>query len=254
MMPAERHARIVSELRRRRTVSTEELAALCDASGETIRRDLTYLEGQGQLQKVHGGAARATERVGDEAPFAERASGAIEAKQRIGQLAATLVRPGQTLVLDLGTTALQVARALPDDFYGTVATCSLLVAAELAGRPGIEVLVSGGRVRAGDLACSNSVTVAFFADLRADIAFLGSGGVDAAAGLTDFHLDEVATRRVMVSNSGRSYILADASKLTRVAPHRVCGLDAVSGLVTDAVVAPTLKHAIERTGGAVMVA
>jgi DeoR family fructose operon transcriptional repressor len=252
MMATERHERIIAELRRRRAVSTEDLAVLCDASGETIRRDLAILEGQGQLQRVHGGAARAAERVGDEASFAERTAGAAQAKLRIGQRAASLVRPGQTLIIDVGTTALQAARALPDDFYGTVATCSLLVAAELADRPQIELLVSGGRVRAGDLACSNAQAVAFFSDLRADIAFLGSGGVDATAGLTDYHLDEIATRRVMVANSGRSYILADAAKLTRVAPHRVCGLDAVAGLVTDGVVAPTLKFAVERTGGLVI--
>ena len=120
---------------------------------------------------------------------------------------------GQTLLLDVGTTVLEVARALPPDFRGTVATCSLLVAAELAGRRDVEVLVSGGRVRGGDLSLSNAQTVAFFADVRADLAFLGSGGVDAVAGLTDYHLDEVATRRTIIANAARAFIVADSGKL-----------------------------------------
>jgi DeoR/GlpR family transcriptional regulator of sugar metabolism len=156
------------------------------------------------------------------------------------------------VVIDVGTTALEVARALPITFRGTVATCSLLVAAELAGRPTVEVLVSGGRVRAGDLACSNAQALSFFADLRPDVAFLGSGGVDTGTGLTDFHLDEVATRRIILANTARSYVLADSTKFGRVAPHRVCGLEEFDGLITDEMTSAPLRAAIERAGGVVV--
>lgn len=254
MLPAERHARIVDAVRAARIVSTEELIALTGASGETIRRDLMALELKGVLKRVHGGATSALAPSNEEAPFQERSSANRDAKVAIGRAAAALVRPGQTVILDVGTTALEVARALPGTFHGTIATCSLLVAAELAGRAGVELLVSGGRVRGGDLACSNAHAVAFFADLRADLAFLGSGGVDATAGLTDFHLDEVATRRVMLANSACSYVLVDSSKLGRVAPHRVCGLDALAGLVTDARPAPPLALAVKRAGGVIVTA
>lgn len=253
MLAAERRARIQAELRRRPSASTELLAELCAASAETIRRDLVALEAQGLLTRVHGGAIGA---VGDpgEGSFAERSVQAESAKATIARLAAGLVRTGQTVIIDIGTTALHLARAFPSDFRGTVATPSLPAAAELAGRPGIEVLVSGGRVRGGDLACSNAQTVGFFRELRADIAFLGSGGVDVAAGLTDYHLDEVATRRVMVAQSARSYVLADAAKLGRVAPHAVCGLADLAGLVTDSEVPAELRTVLERFGGAVLAA
>ena len=251
MLRVERHHRIVETLRSRGVVSTEELARLCEASVETIRRDLVELERQQRLTRVHGGATMSPS-TGEEAPYTERSGAAREAKEAIGAAAARLVQPGQTLVIDVGTTALEVARALPAAFRGVVATPSLLVAGELAGRPGVEVLVSGGRVRAGDLACSNAQAVAFFADLRADVAFLGSGGIDAATGLTDFHLDEIATRRIIVSNSLRSYVLADSTKIGRVAPHVVCGLDEVDGLITDDLTSAPLRTQIERLGGVVV--
>lgn len=253
MLAAERRSRIQAELRRRPTAVTEQLAALCGASPETIRRDLVAMEARGLLTRVHGGAVGPGGDPG-EGTFAERSAQGETAKVTIARLAAGLVRTGQTVIIDIGTTALHLARAFPADFRGTVATPSLLAAAELAGRPGIEVLVAGGRVRGGDLACSNAQTVGFFRELRADIAFLGSGGVDVAAGLTDYHLDEVATRRVMVAQSARSFVLADAGKLGRVAPHAVCGLSNLAGLVTDSEVPAALRTAVERFGGAVLAA
>jgi len=216
----------------------------------------------GALTRVHGGGTTTQMGVEEEAPFTPcapqeapftlRASKGAPAKQTIGHLAAQLVSSGQTIILDVGTTALAVARALPISFQGVVATCSLLVAAELAKRPMIEVLVSGGRVRAGDLSLSNAQTLDFFTDLRADIAFLGSGGVSAASGITDYHLDEVATRRVIISNASRSFILADSGKLDFVAPHRVCSLAEVSGLITEGSVPASVITALERTGGTII--
>lgn len=254
MLPAQRHVQIHEALRSARVVSSEELARLLNVSTETIRRDLMLLERQGTLVRVHGGATGATGFRGQEASFLERADMDRDAKAVIGAAAASLFVPGQTVVLDVGTTAVEVARAIPSSFRGTVATCSLLVAAELAGRPGIDVLVSGGRVRAGDLACSNYQTVAFFADLRPDIAFIGTGGVDVSAGLTDYHLDEVAARRLVVANSERCYALADASKFERVAPHRVCDLNALDGIITNGPLPAALQEALEQRGSVVIAA
>ncbi len=252
MLAAKRHELIIAALRSAGVVSTEDLAARLEASPETIRRDLVFLEGSGALRRVHGGAALAPGMDGEEASFADRSSSGTDAKRAIGRRAADLVRPGQTVILDVGTTALEVARALPSDFRGTIATCSLRVAAELSTRRAAEILVSGGRLRSGDLSMANAQTVAFFADLRADIAFLGSGGVDASTGLTDFHLDEVATRRVIIANAARSFVLADGTKLGRIAPHRVCGLSELAGLITDGSVPKALKVAVGVAGGTVL--
>lgn len=255
MLAAERRARILDEVRGTRIVSTEGLSRALEVSGETIRRDLASLEKQGLLARVHGGAAApSTQPTGEEAPFSDRASSAVEAKDRIGRAAASLVQSGQTVVIDIGTTALRVARALPMDLAATVATCSLLVAAELADRPHLEVLVCGGRLRGGDLALSNTMAQAFFADLNPDIAFLGSGGVAPWAGLTDYHLDEAMVRRTMVRNAAASYILADFSKLGRVVKHRVVGLAEVTGLITDQEPPSEIRSAFDASGGRVLIA
>ena len=251
MHAAERAELIVGAVRGRLVVTTEELARLCKASGETVRRDLLLLEEQGRLIRVHGGAAPLPDQIGVEPTFVERLA-ADPAKDAIGRAGASLIRPGDTVVFDVGTSALAVARAMPADFRGLVATCSLPVAAELAGRA--EVLVAAGRVRAGDLAVSGASTVAYFDDLNADIAFLGSGGVDIERGVTDFHLDEIATRWAMMRRATRSYVLADAAKFGRIAPHRVCALDEITGLITDRSPHPELLAAAERAGATVIAA
>lgn len=253
MLPAERHRRILAALAGGGIVSTDELTAHLEVSRETVRRDLRVLEELGKLTRVHGGATATPQVAGSEPSYIDRAGLAVESKRAVGRLAASLVKPGMTLVIDVGTTALEVARALPEDFHGFVATCSLLTAAELAGRPGVEVVVSGGRVRSGDLAVSNSLALQFFGDLQPDLAFLGSGGVDATAGLTDFHFEEVATRRVVLERAMSSYVLADASKHGRVAAHRVCGLGDFTGLITDKRPDDELATAIERSGGTLLV-
>ncbi|MDX6420057.1 MAG: hypothetical protein QOG28_4677, partial [Trebonia sp.] len=133
-----------------------------------------------------------------------------------------------------GTTALEVARALPADFCGRVLTNSVPVAMELSARDQVELLMSGGQVRSGDAACYGAQADAFFAQVYADKAFLGSGGVHAQAGLTDYYPHEVAARRVMIAHAGATYVLADSSKLGKVAVHRVCPLTQVTAVITNA--------------------
>ncbi|PZH08588.1 hypothetical protein C1I97_15865 [Streptomyces sp. NTH33] len=117
----------------------------------------------------------------------------------------------------------------------------------------MEVLVSGGRLRAGDLACSNAQAVEFFGSLRADAVFLGSGGI-APYGLTDFHLDEVATKRAMLANASHRYVLADSSKFGRTAAHRVCELTGFDTLISDKPCPDELRTALGRAGTTVVVA
>jgi DeoR family glycerol-3-phosphate regulon repressor len=250
VLPVERHRAITEAVTSAGVVSTEALVALLAVSAETVRRDLAVLEERGDIRRVHGGAA--TRGSGEEPSFTVRSTAARDAKATLARVAVELLRNGQTVVIDIGTTAVEVARAIPQDFRGTVATPSLLVATELADRPGIELLVCGGRVRRGDLACANAHAKAFFADLYPDIALLGSGGVAADVGLTDFHLDEVEVKTTIIANSAHSYVLADSSKLGRVSPHRVCALTALDGIITDSTVPEDLSRAIADAGGIIV--
>jgi DeoR family glycerol-3-phosphate regulon repressor len=252
VLPVERHRAITDAVTAAGVVSTEALVALLAVSAETVRRDLAVLEERGDIRRVHGGAATAATRGSEEPSFTVRSTAERDAKTMLARVAVELLRNGQTVVIDIGTTAVEVARAIPHDFRGTVATPSLLVATELADRPGIELLVCGGRVRGGDLSCANGHAKAFFADLYADIAFIGSGGVAADVGLTDFHLDEVEVKTTIIANSAHSYVLADSSKLGRVSPHRVCALSSLDGIITDSTVPDDLSRAIAEAGGIIV--
>ncbi|MGW6458634.1 DeoR/GlpR family DNA-binding transcription regulator [Streptomyces sp. NPDC055078] len=257
MLPTERHRRISAVVERVGTISTEDLADQLNVSAETVRRDLGQMEKRGVLRRVRGGAASLAVVqgvAGEEASYADRSRSGTEAKAAIGRAAASLVRPGMTVVIDVGTTAVQIARALPLDFRGTVATPSLLVAGVVAALPHAEVLLPGGRLRGGDLVCSGPQTVRFFADVYPDLAFIGSGGIDASAGVTDFHFEEIATKKQILANSARSYVVADGTKWGRVAGHRVCPMDVCTGVITDTSADSALTAAVRETGCEVLAA
>jgi DeoR family fructose operon transcriptional repressor len=247
MLPTERRIAIVDQIRRRPMVRADELAQRFAVSVETVRRDLRVLQRDGVLDRVYGGATPARHRSAEPA-FDDRRTQHIGRKRAIARLAVELIEPGETIVLDVGTTALEVARALPETWCGRVLTCSVPVALELSGRPGTEVLLSGGRVRDGDLALSGTHARNFFADYFADRAFLGSGGVHPDAGLTDYHLDEVDTRRVVVDRAERSYVLADSSKLGAIAVRKVCDLDRITAVLTDGEGNPDAAAALAAAG------
>ena len=232
MMPTQRRQAILAQVREQAAVSAEQLARQFGVSVETIRRDLRRLQRDGLLERVYGGATRPSGRS-SEGSFAARSTRHIERKRAIAALAASLVEPEETIVIDIGTTALEVARALPSGFRGRVLTNSVPAAMELSGRDDIELLLSGGQIRPGDGACSGAHAESFFAEFYADRAFLGSGGVHPGAGLTDYHPAEVITRRTIIEHTAKSYVLADSSKLGVIAVRRVCQLDQIAAVLTD---------------------
>lgn len=249
MLPTQRRQAILTEVRQAQAVSADELARRFGVSLETIRRDLRGLRDQGLLERVYGGALSVRSTEGD---FAARSTLHRPRKRAIARLAATLVEPEDTIVIDIGTTALEVARALPESFRGRVLTNSVPAAMALADREEIELHVSGGQVRPGDAACSGARAEAFFAEFYADKAFLGSGGVHARAGLTDYHPPEVITRRTIIAHAAASYVLADSSKLGSIAVHRVCPLSRVTAVLTDSEASDKAAGALAGTGCTVL--
>ncbi|MFF3554273.1 DeoR/GlpR family DNA-binding transcription regulator [Streptomyces tsukubensis] len=256
MLPAERHRRISAVVDRAGTISTEALADQLQVSAETVRRDLGRMERRGILRRVRGGAASLAvvrQFGGEEASFADRTASHPEAKAAIGRAAAALVENGAIVAIDIGTTAVQIAHALPRDFRGTVVTPSLQVARVVSALPRAGVLLPGGRLRGGDLACSGPETVRFFAGIHPDIAFLGCGGVDPAAGVTDYHYEEIATKERILANSACVYAIADGSKWGRVAGYRVCAPADCTAVITDGSAAAALVAAVGETGCEVLV-
>jgi DeoR family fructose operon transcriptional repressor len=252
-IPEERRLVIMERVRSRPLVKPGELADELGVSIETIRRDLVALEEDGLVRRVYGGATGTTARA-FEPTFEKRRMRHRDRKMAIGRLAASLIRPDDTLILDIGTTVDELADVLPLAYRGIVLTNSLLVANALASRDGIEVITSGGRVRSGDLACFGPVSEAFFRDHFADKAFMGAGGVHAHMGLTDYYPDEIASRRVILEHAAERYVLADSSKLGHVAFGKVCDLAELSAVITDDHADAADVARLEEAGLTVMIA
>jgi DeoR/GlpR family transcriptional regulator of sugar metabolism len=252
LLPEERRQRITESLAARGLIRVDDLVPELGVSAETVRRDLIALEQRGELTRVYGGATRnpdAAEPAAHRGDVANRA-----AKRAIARLAASLVRPQQTLIFDVGTTMLELARALPRDLAAQALTNSAYVATELARRPNVQLHLAGGEVRAEDLSCSGPETEEFLGGFFADIAFLCAGGVHPQAGITDFYPREIAVRRHMLQRSTERFVLADSSKLGRVALRRVCEVGAVSAVITDADAPADVVEALSARGVRVLVA
>ncbi len=231
MLTAERKALLLARVERDGRLVAKDMAVELELSEDTIRRDLRELATEGRVQRVHGGALRASPAM---AAFAVRQSIQTDGKQRIASLAASMVEDDQTLVLDGGTTALAVARALRPDLRATVITHSPTVAVALVDHPTIEVFLVGGRLYKHSVVTCGAVALEAIQSFRADLCFLGVTGVHPEAGLTTGDAEEAAIKRALGRRCADTYILASAEKIGAVSPYRVMGWDDVTAVLTDA--------------------
>jgi DeoR/GlpR family transcriptional regulator of sugar metabolism len=206
-----------------------ELAQRFDVSEMTVRRDLAHLAREGKLIRVHGGAVSDRE----EPPFAEIAVERLDEKERIGRAAADLVRDGQTIMIDIGTTTLQLARQLRHREL-TVITSSLAVLEELLPYEGIELIALGGVVRRNYRSLVGVLAEDVLRQLTADISFLGASGIRSDLSVMDSTMVEVGIKRGMITGGQRVVLLADAAKFSMGGIVRVCGADELDTVVTDA--------------------
>lgn len=234
VLSEERRARIAAELKASQGVRTEDLSALLGVSQETIRRDFSTLEDEGLLRRVHGGAMPIGQRVAVEEPYRERTASNVAGKKAMARVAAGLIHNNDTVILDVGTSILEIARAIPLDWSGLVLTNSISVATELSTRRKAQIMVAGGMLREGDLSTSGQYARDLFSDYFADIAFIGSGGLSVQGGLSDYpHLDEATVKRVMIHNAHAAYAVVDATKFNVTAARKVCALADLTGVVSD---------------------
>jgi DeoR/GlpR family transcriptional regulator of sugar metabolism len=231
MKSADRQRVIVELLRDADRVSVADIAGATGASEMTIRRDLDLLAAHGVLRRVHGGAVPATP-SGVEPPFAARATTSADAKHAIAAAAVDLIHDGETIVLDSGTTALEVARLLRDRAV-TVLPLSLHAAQELLDAPRVRLLLPGGEPRPGELAMVGPLTLASLRALRFDVAVLSPCAFSLEAGLTAFDLDDAEVKQQAIAVSTRTIALVDGAKWDRAALAHVCAADRPDVLVTD---------------------
>ena len=209
------------------TAQVGELAAAFGVSEMTVRRDLRALESEGKLTRVHGGAV-----VSAEPSFAEVVVERLDAKDRIGAAAAALVEDGQTIILDIGTTTLQLARHLRGREV-TVITSNLAAYEELLPESSVELVLLGGIVRRNYRSLVGVLAEDALRQLRADVAFIGASGVGGDLSVMDSTMVEVPIKRAMLASASKAVLVVDSAKLGMRGSVRVCGAEELDVLVTD---------------------
>ncbi len=232
MYAPERQQRILEVARDEGRVEVLALSDLFGVTAETVRRDLTALEARGTLRRVHGGALP-VERLGVEPTLLVRQGKASAEKRRIAARALEELPDDGTLLLDSGTTTLMLAEMLPEDRDLTVVTNSLAIATVLESRSGVDLYVLGGRVRRRTGAAVGEWVDAALADVRVDVAFLGTNGFSVGRGFSTPHQVEAAAKRAMRHAARRVLVLSDSSKAGQEHFHRFAHPQEVSMLITD---------------------
>jgi DeoR/GlpR family transcriptional regulator of sugar metabolism len=230
MLTAERRNYILGALRRDGKVVAKSLSDVLGTSEDTIRRDLRELASEGLLQRVHGGALPASPTA---ASFAARRELASTAKRAIARAAARLVRPGQVVLLDGGTTNVQVAELLPADLEATIVTNSPPLAAALADHPRVEVIVLGGRLDKHSAVTLGEATLEALGMVRPDLYLLGVCSLHPEIGVSTRNLEEAYLKRAMIACAAETVALASPEKLNTAAPYVVGPLTELSEILTD---------------------
>lgn len=253
MKPEERRERITALVREASRVTVDELAERLSISRETVRRDLALLSEQGVLRKVHGGAVPSQTAL--ESPLGERRAAARSEKMAIGKAAAALFQPGDSLLVDAGSTTAYFAEALGQAGDFTVITNSVLVSSALWSAPNRgEIYLTGGRYFGEGHEVLGPMVVEQIQRLHADHAVLTIGAIDAGGKFMDFNTEEAFVARAMIQSARRTTVLADSSKLNRRALFQVCEAAEVDCLVTDRRPDPALATLLENAGVQIVLA
>ena len=231
---AARQAEIRKRFDERPGVTVADLAREFDVSEMTIRRDLNALEAKTHIQRTHGGAVL-TERMMLEFDYRERRDHNRAAKRAIAVAARALIQPGQRLILDTGTTTLEVASLLTDGENLTVITPSLAVASELQHAAGVEVILLGGVIRRGSPDLTGPVTEHCLELFAADLAIQGADGIGIDGTIYNSDLRLARVDMLMRRTAKRSCVIADHSKIGVTALARCGSLTDVDIFITDTV-------------------
>jgi DeoR family transcriptional regulator, fructose operon transcriptional repressor len=247
----QRQQRIVEQARQAGRVDVAELAAELAVTPETVRRDLTALERQGVLRRVHGGAIP-VERLGFEPGFAARDAVRRAEKERIAKAALSELPVEGSVLLDAGTTTARLAEVMPVNRDLIVVTNSLPIALSLSVRPGLTVRLVGGRVRGRTQAVVDDWALRVLGDTYVDVAFVGTNGISVERGLTTPDPAEAAVKQAMLAAARRVVVLADHTKVGAAHFARFGGLREVAVLITDSGLDADVAARLEAAGPTVV--
>ncbi|MBQ4507145.1 MAG: DeoR/GlpR transcriptional regulator [Firmicutes bacterium] len=249
MLKKERQDHILRMVQEQDMVKIKDLTALFDASVITIRRDLDELESRGLIKKVYGGAVlvKQKEQARVQPFFVTRIGRHHEEKRKIGIAAAEMVRENETIMLDIGTTALEIAKALKNRENITVLTSSLPVLNELAGSR-LSVFSLGGQLRGNELALCGGLALNAINEFCIDKAFVGAGGITLKNGITDYNRESAELCSAVVQRAAETIVVTDSSKFGRDASSVIGLLSSVDVVMTDSGIPEEYRCALNDMG------
>jgi DeoR family transcriptional regulator of aga operon len=241
---AERRNKTLKMLKDNGQVSVVELSDLLNVSEVTIRKDLQYLERRNLLIRTHGGAMLNDYLVQDQ-HFEEKGKRYANEKQRIGEAAANLVEDGDTLLMDAGTTMVQIARHLTNKRKLTILTSAINVAMELMRIPDLQLVMLGGVIRSTSAAVVGPYAEMMVKEHYCSKLFLAVDGLDPDFGLTTTNALEAHLNKMMIDSAQKTILVMDSSKFGRRGLSRICGLDRINLIITDSGISDSMRKIIE---------
>jgi DeoR/GlpR family transcriptional regulator of sugar metabolism len=251
MLTSQRKREILDTLASEGQVIAKALSEHFAVSEDTIRRDLRELAAEGLLQRVHGGALPSSPAVAD---LTVRGKLSNSSKERIGRAAANLVLPGRTIILDGGSTSIQLVRCLPKNLRATVVTHSPNVAVELVDHHDIEVVLIGGRLFRHSMVTVGTAAIEALGHIRADIYFMGVTGVHLRAGLSTGDLEEAYMKRALSAQAAETIVLASHEKINTASRCKIGDISLANSIVLEREAPAAFVGELERLGITVVLA
>jgi DeoR family transcriptional regulator, aga operon transcriptional repressor len=247
LMSEERRLQILQLVRELGRVRVEELSQRFNTSAVTIRSDLNVLHRRGLLRRSRGGAMH-SEVAGFEPSLIERLQAHAAEKRRIGTAAAAMVKDGETIILDSGTTTQEIARNLKGRQGLQVITNGVNVAMELLGVQGIQLVIVGGILRADSVSVVGGFAENMLQHLAADRLFLGAAACDPDFGPSTPNLEESLVNQAMVKIAREVILVLDSTKFTKRSMSRITSLSSIHKVITDKNVSPEIEERIRAAG------
>lgn len=230
MLKEERHHHILDKIILDRKVLSTDLSIELNVSEDTIRRDLNELSAKGLIKKVHGGALT----LGTKTPsYRERSNYNLEEKNIIAKKAIKLIKDGQVIIMSGSTTNLQLAKIIPSDINATIYTYSLPIALQLTEHPSIEIIFIGGKLHKAAQVTVGLDVVSSLSELRADLCFMGTGGINVLNGMTEPDWEVSHIKKCMISASNKVIALCTKNKINEIKRYTVAPILKIDTIITE---------------------
>ena len=247
MFQINRHKKIYNYLLDKNNATVNELAEICDVAPMTIRRDLDKMESDGLITRVFGGAVIGSNIV-KEIAYEEKEKASINEKISIASEASKLVSDNSIVLLDSGTTCMEIARNLIDKSNLKVITTDILIAAYLMKFKNIEVYCTGGRVQIDIGCCIDHMAVDYISKINADICFLGASAINNSLDVSTFTMDKVLIKQAMLKSSEHRILVADDTKFEKSSFAKICELTDFNLVITNKEIKDSLKETLIENG------